>query len=356
MVPNSACRDKSPDPYGRLTPWFFVEKYSIEVTKNIPDGRKGALIYHRGGIVRFSTKTKWSRTIARWKFRSRSMKDFLKKLICWTSWLWKKSPKNHFLRNAQIAFGDLWYFVGYSAICTKAWNFTSNKRKQTNITAKYNKCFAPDLNLPKVHIYDTIKAQNFRAAMSQICRYINFKKVVTSRKICAIIFHRIFDCRKQSVPLRSSQRSPPVSRRSSCSSSRSWYCHTWRRDFWIPAFRYRYRGGQTPWYDMMWSSRPCFCVPECSYPHPHFISEDDDIFWLSFHLILPFRQPNILWSIIPQNFRLVHYFLCTAFMTKCFGNLVSLLYQREREKSNNKGLYNAICRVKPFEIFCCILW
>ena len=54
--PNSACRGKSPDPCERLMPWFFCEKYSVEVIKNIPDGRKGALIYHKCGNARFLRK------------------------------------------------------------------------------------------------------------------------------------------------------------------------------------------------------------------------------------------------------------------------------------------------------------
>ena len=44
-------------------------------------------------------------------------------------------------------------------------------------------------------------------------------------------------------------------------------------------------------------------------------------------------------------------FLCTAFITKCFVNLMNLLYQRKREKSNNKGLYKAICGAKSFKVF-----
>jgi len=41
------------------------------------------------------------------KICSRSMKEFLKKMICLNELIMKKSPKNHFLRNAQIAFGSL---------------------------------------------------------------------------------------------------------------------------------------------------------------------------------------------------------------------------------------------------------
>lgn len=65
------------------------------------------------------------------------------------------------------------------------------------------------------------------------------------------------------------------------------------------------------------------------------------------------RRAALLGNLFTASCR-VHCFYVRHFI-QCFGNLVSLLYQRILEKSNNKGLYNAICRVKSFEVICSFL-
>ena len=108
MVPKFGLQEQIPWPLWAADALIFLLKKMVEIMNNIPDGRKGALIYHCRGIVRFLRKQEWSRTAAWWKNALAQWNKMMKIIVLFDRAGKKLFLEYYFLRNSQITFGILW--------------------------------------------------------------------------------------------------------------------------------------------------------------------------------------------------------------------------------------------------------